>query len=565
MTEKLRRWHTRAAVTLLVALAAVAASAQVDASNGCVMRSIELEDLDRKTLLRIRTDGAPASIGARVEPGQGVVLDLGCTPGPELSDRDFAEGLVSALRLDHDDAEPGAPTALVVEILDAFEYSVSTQPDVVLVSLRAKDSDAEASPAGDTEADPGDPMEPGASPASSRAEAAPAPERKIRVLEPLPIPAAPPLPAPPPIAPAPIAPAPPLPTPTTAAPPPVEPPPIAPPPAEVPAVAPAPADPPSPAPDTSQVAAAVDAWARAWSEQRVEDYLSAYAAAFQPAGGLSRPIWEARRRSRIAAPEWIEVVLDDVKVLLISPGQAVATFRQSYTSGTFDDEVDKTLTLVDEDGSWKIQREESGSAGAVSAPHQPSFLAPPGTSAPTAGKPTATAIVEGARNSVVIAPAYDASYQFITYPGGDPGYERGSGADVVVRAYRHTGIDLQERVHQDVLAAAAEYGIETPDTHIDHRRIRNLRLFLRRHGDELGTDLDADWRPGDVVFWASNGRLRPDHLGIVSDRRSPDGRLLVIHHEKGRTPTEEDVLFAWTVRGHYRWLPAADSATRIGR
>ena len=165
-------------------------------------------------------------------------------------------------------------------------------------------------------------------------------------------------------------------------------------------------------------------------------------------------------------------------------------------------------------------------------------------------------LLEGARLSVSRAPRYDPVYRVIPYPGGDPGWDRGSSVDLVVRAYRHLGIDLQQLIHEDVEAAAADYGIQQPDSNIDHRRIRNLAIFLSRHARSLPVDHGTNWQAGDVVVWARDHRL-PNHVGIVSDRRSTTGRPLVIHHPEAQTPREEDALFAWPIRAHYRWLPQA--------
>jgi uncharacterized protein len=81
---------------------------------------------------------------------------------------------------------------------------------------------------------------------------------------------------------------------------------------------------------------------------------------------------------------------------------------------------------------------------------------------------------------------YDGSYRRIGYPGGDVPADLGVCTDVVIRAYRKLGIDLQVRVHEDMARAFEAYpklwGLDRPDTNIDHRRVQNLQTFLRRHG-----------------------------------------------------------------------------------
>ncbi len=473
-----------AVLTAWLVVSPAAAGAQEPVSLGCIVRSIDLDSREEETLLRIRTEGDPSSLGARLETDGGVVLDLsGCAPAPELSGHSFADGLVSSFGLVHDSDAPGLDTSVVVQTQGPFEYSVSSGPGSVLMSLRRKSS-------GELQAEP---------------------KRELaRVLEPLPIPVEP-------------------------APPAAEPP--------SPASQPEIITPPlPPAPDTSVIAEAVTVWTRAWSDQQVDDYLAAYASDFQPPQGLSRPEWEAQRRQRLTAPSYIEVTVDALQIRILAADRAVADFRQSYLSDTYGDQVYKTLVLIDEDGRWRILLEEAG--------------VPPDSAGPAEGSPSAAALVEGARSSIADAPRYDASYCVIDYPRGDPGPERGSAVDVVIRAYRHLGIDLQVRIHEDILAALADYGLQAPDANIDHRRIRNQQVFFERHSQRLPLGPDADWQPGDIVFWALDGRRRPDHVGIVSDLRSPEDRPLVIHHQEGATPSEEDLLFAWTVRGHYRWLPA---------
>jgi len=159
---------------------------------------------------------------------------------------------------------------------------------------------------------------------------------------------------------------------------------------------------------------------------------------------------------------------------------------------------------------------------------------------------------------VVYDPAYvrlsfraGADTGHVVYPGGDLDASRGVCTDVVVRALRAVGVDLQERVHADIVAHPAAYPrVTAPDTNIDHRRVGPLLVYLRRHAV---APAPTDWQPGDIVVYAFNPcpRCTPDHVGIVSDRRGPRGKLLVIHN-MGPRPSEDDVIDEWTQLGHFR-------------
>lgn len=159
---------------------------------------------------------------------------------------------------------------------------------------------------------------------------------------------------------------------------------------------------------------------------------------------------------------------------------------------------------------------------------------------------------ERAAHSVV----YDAAYQSIPYPNGDVAREKGVCADEVVRAYRLLGIDLQKLVHEDMKRAFAVYpkrwGLKAPDSNIDHRRVPNLATFFIRHGKSLPvTDKGDDYKPGDVVAWAlADGR---PHIGMVTERRSSDGKRPLVMHNIGWGPQIEDMLFGLTITGHYRY------------
>lgn len=165
-------------------------------------------------------------------------------------------------------------------------------------------------------------------------------------------------------------------------------------------------------------------------------------------------------------------------------------------------------------------------------------------------------LLQAAHAQVGVTRFYDGSYVRLAYPGGDVPADRGVCTDVVVRALRATGLDLQQAVHEDMRRDFAAYpalwGLRRPDRNIDHRRVPNLETWLRRAGHALpASPRAADYRPGDLVSWRLPGGL--PHIGIVSDRRAPDGsgRLLVVHNI-GAGAQVEDVLLAWPPVGHFR-------------
>ena len=165
-------------------------------------------------------------------------------------------------------------------------------------------------------------------------------------------------------------------------------------------------------------------------------------------------------------------------------------------------------------------------------------------------------LVSAARQQTRIAVTYDGSYARIGYPMGDVPADRGVCTDVVIRAYRAVGIDLQVLVHEDMRANFGSYprlwGLSKPDTNVDHRRVPNLQKFCERAQARVtSTDAATAYLPGDLVTWMLPGNL--PHIGIVSDRHASDtGRPLVIHNI-GAGPMEEDVLFVYPITGHYRY------------
>ena len=150
---------------------------------------------------------------------------------------------------------------------------------------------------------------------------------------------------------------------------------------------------------------------------------------------------------------------------------------------------------------------------------------------------------------------YDGSYRRIAYPGGDVPESIGVCTDLIIRAYRRVGVDLQVEVHEDMKRGFGAYpqlwGMSRPDPNIDHRRVPNLQTFFRRAAAELPTSRDAAaYRPGDLVTWMLTGNL--PHIGIITGDTSRAGTPLVVHNI-GRGPEIEDALFSYRITGHYRF------------
>ena len=162
-------------------------------------------------------------------------------------------------------------------------------------------------------------------------------------------------------------------------------------------------------------------------------------------------------------------------------------------------------------------------------------------------------LVAAARNQVGRTTIYDPRYQKIGYPLGDVPIERGVCTDVVIRAFRTLGVDLQALVHEDMKrnfkAYPQSWGLARPDANIDHRRVPNLATYFTRRGMALEA---GDYQAGDVVTWLLPGNL--PHIGIVSDRIEPALGWPLIIHNIGAGAAEEDMLTAYPITGHFRWF-----------
>jgi uncharacterized protein YijF (DUF1287 family) len=141
---------------------------------------------------------------------------------------------------------------------------------------------------------------------------------------------------------------------------------------------------------------------------------------------------------------------------------------------------------------------------------------------------------------------YDDEYRTISYPMGDVNPLFGVCTDVVIRAYRALGLDLQ------VLVREARVGQGDPS--IDHRRTDVLRKFFATRGKSLPiTSFPEDYLPGDIVtYYRTQSRGSRGHIAVVSSIIAPSGRPMIVHN-RAWGPQLEDALFVNPITGHYRY------------
>lgn len=167
-----------------------------------------------------------------------------------------------------------------------------------------------------------------------------------------------------------------------------------------------------------------------------------------------------------------------------------------------------------------------------------------------------SAAIERTQHSV----RYDGRYLSIPYPNGDVPAGIGVCTDVIIRAYRGIGTDLQKLVHDDMVANFSQYpskriwGLNVTDKNIDHRRVPNLQAFFIRHGEKLTvSNTSSDYKPGDIVTWMLPGNL--PHIGLITNNISSISGNPFIVHNIGAGPKLDDMLFDYKITGHYRYVP----------
>ncbi|MEO5376680.1 MAG: tetratricopeptide repeat protein [Magnetococcus sp. DMHC-6] len=101
-------------------------------------------------------------------------------------------------------------------------------------------------------------------------------------------------------------------------------------------------------------------WAKAWSDQNVDKYLSFYGDGFHvPPGYPNRSTWEQKRRAVIQKAKLVHVELSDLQVQMVNNNQANIRFQQHYSAHNYRDQSEKNVVLEKQNGRWKIMDESS--------------------------------------------------------------------------------------------------------------------------------------------------------------------------------------------------------------
>jgi tetratricopeptide (TPR) repeat protein len=104
---------------------------------------------------------------------------------------------------------------------------------------------------------------------------------------------------------------------------------------------------------------AVQAWAKAWSNKDMNNYLGAYAKNFATPKNQARSTWEEERRARIVGKTRISVTVSDV-VTKTTGNTAIVKFRQNYDADALQTSSRKTLELNKVGDRWLIAKETTG-------------------------------------------------------------------------------------------------------------------------------------------------------------------------------------------------------------
>ena len=149
-------------------------------------------------------------------------------------------------------------------------------------------------------------------------------------------------------------------------------------------------------------------------------------------------------------------------------------------------------------------------------------------------------IVLDARQQIGQTLYYDPAYTTLKYPMGDVPMIKGVCTDVIIRALRLQGVDLQKLIHEDMKKNFAVYpkkwGLKSTDRNIDHRRVPNIMTYFQRQGYEIK---DKNYKAGDIVTWDLGKGLV--HIGIISNQKSLVNSTPLVIHNIGSGTQENNI------------------------
>lgn len=208
-------------------------------------------------------------------------------------------------------------------------------------------------------------------------------------------------------------------------------------------------------------------------------------------------------------------------------------------------EVSAVATVAPAVSTAAIALSDPGLQPPLILPPDVAIFALPPSASTTEPEGEAAALVRAAHELTKIPGGYDPKYIKIAYPMGDVPAGMGVCSDVIVRAFRGVGVDLQQLAHMD------RFG--TGDTNVDHRRVTVLMKLFARYTQSLPVSpYPESYKPGDIVAYdVPWGRTSKWHIAIVTEKLSPSLRPMVVHN-RGYGAKLEDALFHKRIIGHYR-------------
>ncbi len=103
----------------------------------------------------------------------------------------------------------------------------------------------------------------------------------------------------------------------------------------------------------------ISVWAGAWQSQIPDLYLSYYTTDYVGPGYSSREEWRLDRQNRVLSPGSIKIRLLDFELVEVTENTAKTRFQMLYEKPGYADKTLKELTLIKQNGMWRISEENN--------------------------------------------------------------------------------------------------------------------------------------------------------------------------------------------------------------